>query len=143
MKKLVFPIAIFFGSLAVAVEAMAAPVLQLRLRAPDIVSDEAWNATREMIAANSGCCDEVWFSTGIGVPSLAVHAERAARMVRAAAELRRLGVVPSLQFQATIGHGDAISLTEDCSAKTWTGWTGSTGVEAKACNCPRQKGFLE
>lgn len=121
----------------------AAPVLQLRLRAPDITSDEAWNATREMIAANSGCCDEVWFSTGIGVPPLAVHAERAARMVRAAAELRRLGVVPSLQFQATIGHGDALSLTEDCSAKTWTGWTGSTGVEAKACNCPRQKGFLE
>ena len=142
MKKLVFPIAIFFGSLAVAVVAMAAPVLQLRLRAPDIVSDEAWNATREMIAANPGCCDEVWFSTGIGVPPVSVHADRAARMVRAAAELRRLGIIPSIQFQATIGHGDDLSLTEDCSAKTWTGWTGSTGVEAKACNCPRQSGFL-
>ena len=121
----------------------AAPVMQLRLRAPDITSDEAWNATREMIAANPGCCDEVWFSTGIGVPPVAVHADRAARMPRAAAELRELGIVASLQFQATIGHGDGLSLTEDCSAKTWTGWTGSTGVEAKACNCPRQRGFLD
>ena len=121
----------------------ATPVMQLRLRAPDITSDEAWNATRDMIAANPGCCDEVWFSTGIGVPPVGVHSERASRMVRAAAELRRLGIVPSLQFQATIGHGDKISLTEDCSAKTWRGWTGSTGVEAKACNCPRQSGFLD
>ena len=68
MKKLVFSNAVFFGAIAVAVEAVAAPVLQLRLRAPDITSDEAWNATREMIAANPGCCDEVWLSTGIGVP---------------------------------------------------------------------------
>jgi hypothetical protein len=96
-----------------------------------------------MIAANPGCCDEVWLSTGIGAPPVGVHSERASRMVRAAAELRRLGIVPSLQFQATIGHGDKISLTEDCSAKTWRGWTGSTGVEAKACNCPRQSGFLD
>jgi hypothetical protein len=120
----------------------ASPILQLRLRAPDITSDEAWNATREMIAANPGCCDEVWFSTGIGVPPVATHAERAKRMIRAANELRSLGIVPSLQFQATLGHGDNLSLSEDCSAKTWTGWTGSTGVEAKACNCPRQSGFL-
>lgn len=129
--------------IAVAVEALAAPVLQLRLRAPDIASDAAWNATRAMIAANPGCCDEVWLSTGIGVPPVGVHADRAARMVRAAKELRALGIMPSLQFQATLGHGDGLSLTEDCSAKKWTGWTGSTGVEAKACNCPRQSGFLE
>lgn len=135
----------FFAIVAFLCTAQAAsgsPVLQLRLRAPDIVSDEAWNATREMIAANPGCCDEVWFSTGIGTPPVAVHADRSARMVRAAAELCRLGIVPSLQFQATIGHGDSLSLTEDCSAKTWTGWTGSTGVEAKACNCPRHPEFL-
>ena len=142
MKKSILTIATCLCVLAAQTEA-ASPVLQLRLRAPDITSDEAWNATREMIAANPGCCDEVWFSTGIGVPPVSVHAERAARMVRAAAELRKLGIVPSLQFQATIGHGDGLSLTEDCSAKTWTGWTGSTGVEAKACNCPRQSGFLE
>lgn len=140
MKKVAFFVAVVLCALAV--HADTAPVLQLRLRAPDIISDEAWDATRAMIAANPGCCDEVWFSTGIGVPPVSVHADRAARMVRAAAELRRLGVIPSLQFQATIGHGDGISLTEDCSAKNWTGWTGSTGVEAKACNCPRQRGFL-
>ena len=119
------------------------PVMQLRLRAPDIASDAAWEDTRKMIAENPSCCDEVWFSTGIGVPPLSVHAERAARMVRAANELKVLGIKPSLQFQATLGHGDVLSLTEDCSAKTWTGWTGSTGVEAKACNCPRQAAFIE
>jgi hypothetical protein len=142
MKISVITIVVLLCASLVQTQA-AAPVLQLRLRAPDITSDEAWNATRDMIAANPGCCDEVWFSTGIGVPPLAVHADRAARMARAAAELSKLGIVPSLQFQATIGHGDALSLTEDCSAKIWTGWTGSTGVEAKACNCPRQKEFLE
>jgi len=132
----------FLCAIALSVAANATPVLQLRLRAPDIASDEAWNLTRDMIAANPGCCDEVWFSTGIGVPPVAVHADRAARMVRAAEELRSLGIKPSIQFQATIGHGDKLSLTEDCSAKTWTGWTGSAGVEAKACNCPRHPEFL-
>lgn len=148
MKKFALSIIIIAYAFAVYSEvddiaSDATPVMQLRLRAPDITSDEAWNATRDMIAANPGCCDEVWFSTGIGVPPVGVHSERASRMVRAAAELRQLGIVPSLQFQATIGHGDKISLTEDCSAKTWRGWTGSTGVEAKACNCPRQSGFLD
>ncbi len=119
------------------------PVLQLRLRAPDTASDAEWSRTLKIIADNPGCCDEVWFSTGIGIPPLSVHEERARRVTRAAADLRNLGIVPSLQFQATIGHSDMLSATEDCSAKSWTGWTGTTGVECKVCNCPRQPGFLE
>ena len=118
------------------------PVMQLRLRAPDTASDAAWSRTLKIIADNPGCCDEVWFSTGIGNPPLSVHAERAERIARAAEDLRDLGIAPSLQFQATIGHSDMLSSTEDCSAKSWTGWTGTTGVECKVCNCPRQPGFL-
>lgn len=142
-RKLILILPMLAVLLASLSASAAESVLQLRLRAPDIASDEAWAATCKMIADNPGCCDEVWFSTGVGLPPLAVHADRAERLVRAAADLRALGIVPSLQFQATIGHGDNLSLKENCSAKSWTGWTGSTGTEAVACNCPRQRGFLD
>lgn len=118
------------------------PVLQLRLRAPDTLSATNWVATRQMIFENPGCCDEVWFSTGIGVPPVSEHVRRAEVMRAAAADLRARGIAPALQFQATIGHSDELSATEDCSGKTWGGWTGSTGAEARYCNCPRQPGFL-
>ena len=60
--------------------------LQLRFRSPTTGSDEAWRKTYQMIAENPGCCDEVWFSTGIGVPPLEWHAENAARIARGAEE---------------------------------------------------------
>ena len=117
------------------------PVLQLRLRAPDTLSATNWAATRQMLFENPGCCDEVWFSTGIGVPPVSEHVRRAEIIRAAAPDLRARGIAPALQFQATIGHGDELSATEDCSGKTW-GWTGSTGAEARYCNCPRQPGYL-
>ena len=119
-----------------------APVLQLRLRAPDTLSATNWAATRHMIFENDGCCDEVWFSTGIGMPPMAEHVRRMEVIRAAAADLRARGIAPALQFQATLGHSDDLSDLEDCSGKTWGGWTGSTGVEARHCNCPRQPGFL-
>lgn len=118
------------------------PVLQLRLRAPDTLNATNWATTRQMIFDNPGCCDEVWFSTGIGVPPVSEHVRRAEIMRMAAADLRARGIAPALQFQATIGHGDELSAKENCSGKRWGGWTGSTGVEARYCNCPRQPGFL-
>jgi hypothetical protein len=114
------------------------PLLQLRLRAPDTLSATNWAATRQMLFENPGCCDEVWFSTGIGVPPVSEHVRRAEIIRAAAADLRAWGIAPALQFKATIGHGDELSATEDCSGKTWGGWTGSTGAEARYCNCPRQ-----
>ena len=59
------------------------PVLPLRFRSPTTGSDEAWRKTYQMIAENPGCCDEAWFSTGIGVPPLEWHAENAARSATA------------------------------------------------------------
>lgn len=135
-----------FGTLCAlvvsGVAVAATPRMSLRLRGPHTATEEQWRATYGALAANPGCCDEVWFSTGIGVPPLAWHRAQAARLVKAAGDLRKVGVVPSLQFQATLGHSDAISASEDCSAKDWTGWTGSTGVEDRYCNCPRQPAFL-
>ncbi|MGN0853293.1 MAG: hypothetical protein ACI4Q3_07945 [Kiritimatiellia bacterium] len=130
------------GALACSLVAAPPPVMSLRLRGPHTATREQWEKTRQAIAANPGCCDEVWFSTGIGVPPLDWHREQVARLLRAAGDLRPLGIVPSLQFQATLGHSDALSSCEDCSGKTWTGWTGSTGVEDRFCNCPRQPAFL-
>ena len=120
----------------------AAPTMSLRLRGPHTATEAQWRKTLAAIAANPGCCDEVWFSTGIGVPPVSWHREQAARLAKAAEDLRRLGIVPSLQVQATLGHSDNLSASEDCSAKAWTGWTGSTGVEDRYCNCPRQPAFL-
>ena len=120
-------------------------ILLLRLRGSNTETDERWNEIFNIIKENPGCCDEVWFSTGLGVPPMEWHQEQAQRMVRGSEQLRAIGVIPSLQIQMTIGHGDSFGYGRDSmyAAKTWTGWTGSTGVEDKYCNCPRQTGFLE
>ena len=117
--------------------------LQLRFRSPTTGSDEAWCKTYQMIAENPGCCDEVWFSTGIGVPPLEWHAENAARIARGAEELRRIGIASSIQIQATIGHSDELSASERTDGKTWPGWVGRDGTKCLYCNCPRQPAFLD
>ena len=96
-----------------------------------------------MIAENKNCCDEVWFSTGIGIPPLEWHAENAARIARGAEELHAIGIVSGLQIQATIGHADEVSAMERTDGKTWRGWTGRGGTECLYCNCPRQSAFLD
>lgn len=61
-----------FGTLCVlvvsGVAVAATPRMSLRLRGPHTATEEQWRATYGALAANPGCCDEVWFSTGIGVP---------------------------------------------------------------------------
>ena len=128
------------------------PRMMLRLSASNADSDARWTETRAAIESAPGCCDDVWFSTGTGVPGLDWHRANAAQLVRGAKDLRKAGIGASLQFQATIGHGDSVSFAgrlgsaqgsrKTCPAKRWTGWTGSTGVECVSCNCPRQPGFL-
>ena len=118
-------------------------LFQIRLRAPHTADDAQWAATFRALSDNRGACDEVWFSTGISFPPMAWHREHAARLARYAADLRRVGIQPSLQFQATLGHGDSFSGTpEEMAGRTWSGFTGPSGVECKACNCPRQPAFL-
>ena len=117
-------------------------LMLMRLRAPHTADDAQWAKTFKALAENRGACDEVWFSTGIGIPKMDWHREHVERLMRYADELRAVGIVPSLQFQATLGHGDGITLQEGIDGKTWGGFTGPTGVECKACSCPRQPGFL-
>lgn len=118
-------------------------LFQIRLRAPHTASDAQWAATLRALAANRGACDEVWFSTGISFPPMEWHREHVARLARYAEDLRRAGIAPSLQFQATLGHGDSFGGTpEEMAGRTWRGFTGPTGIECKACNCPRDPAFL-
>ena len=122
---------------------MAPSLFQIRLRAPHTASDAQWAETFRALAGNRGACDEVWFSTGIAFPPMAWHRGHAARLARYAEQCRSAGIAPSLQFQATLGHGDAFGGTpEEMAGRTWRGFTGPTGVECKACNCPRDPAFL-
>ena len=130
--------------LAMAFVAAAADesLMLMRLRGPHTADDAQWAKTFKALAANRAACDEVWFSTGIGFPQMDWHRAHAARLARYAEQLRGAGIVPSLQFQATLGHSDDLTLQEGIAGKTWGGFTGSAGVECKACNCPRQPAFL-
>jgi len=123
---------------------MKTPALfQIRLRAPHTASDAQWAETFHALSENRGACDEVWFSTGIAFPPMDWHRGHAARLARYAEQCRAAGIVPSLQFQATLGHGDSFGGTpEEMAGRTWRGFTGPTGVECKACNCPRDPAFL-
>ena len=119
------------------------PRMMLRLNSRNTFKPEQWTKALKSIAENPGCGDEVWFSTGIAFPKIEWHIEHARRLQAAAEDVRRLGIVPSLQIQATIGHGDHIAAHEDISGKTWGGFMGRGGVEAHTCNCPRQTAFLD
>ena len=114
-------------------------LMMLRLRPTNTDTDEAWSETYKIIKENPGCCDEVWFSTGMGFLPREWHEDKAARIGRAMVQLKEIGIGSSLQFQMTIGHGDKFGVGNEhlYAEKTWRGWTGSQGVEAKYSSCPR------
>ena len=127
---------------AMAASAEEPPLMMIRLRGPHTASDAQWAKTFKALRDNRGACDEVWFSTGIGFPKMEWHESHVKRLVRYADQLRGIGIVPSLQFQATLGHSDSTTAIEGTAGKTWGGFTGRGGTECRYCNCPRQKGFL-
>ena len=125
--------------------AAAQPGVMMRFASVQTRSLAEWKETAKAFAGNPGCCDDIWFSTGESFPSVGWHRGNAARIAAAAADLRALGIGVSLQFEATIGHGDPFPTAEEKKIfeKPWTGWTGPSGVECKYCNCPRQPAFLK
>ena len=146
MKMELCKLALAAGIMAVLSDPLLAadrPLMSMRLRANDTDTKEIWKANFKAISENPGCCDEIWFSTGTGAPSLEWHRARAEVLAEAVKDAKAAGIVPSLQFQATIGHGDSFVTAEMCAMKTWTGWTDWKGVEDRYCNCPRQTAFLQ
>ena len=104
---------------------------------------EIWDRLFPQLLAADGCCDEVWFSTGVGFPFLEEHRRRSCLMAEHAKELRRAGITPSLQIQTTLGHSDSCIEFAGAEGKTWGSYVGVNGEQCRYVNCPRQKGFLE
>lgn len=123
-----------------AIGAEAKPRMMLRFDVGQTSTVEQWQTMKAALAENPGCCDEVWFSTGDAYPALDWHRRHAAIVATAMEDVRKMGIVPSLQVEGTIGHSDFYVPWQ--SVKDWTGWTGSTGVENKYCSCPRDRKFL-
>ncbi|HPA16709.1 MAG TPA: hypothetical protein PLU30_03100 [Verrucomicrobiae bacterium] len=98
---------------------------------------------KESLAAFSryrNACDEVWFCTEPGATPIEKHRESARLMSEAAEEMRKIGVIPSVQIGSTIGHADGFSA--DAPLLTWGTLVDSGGVKTKQCSCPRQQAFL-
>ena len=119
----------------------ARPLMIIRLRIGH-EEPEIWRRTFEQLKQNRACCDEVWFSTGIGIPPLEEHRRLSGLIASHAEELRKIGIIPSLQIQATIGHGDELTESAGAEGKTWGSYVGVHGEQCRYINCPRQEGFL-
>ena len=98
---------------------------------------DKWPEMRAALEKNRAAFDEVWFSTGVSFPPLAWHEEHARQCAVAAADLRTLGIVPSIEIQTIIGHTDAILGTGDCSGQDWGTMVSADGLAAKRLSCPR------
>ena len=98
---------------------------------------DKWPAMRKALEKNAGAFDEIWFSTGVSFPPLSWHEEHARQCAEAAADLRRMGVVPSIEIQTVIGHTDDILETGDCSGQDWGTMVSAEGLAARRLSCPR------
>lgn len=142
MKRLI-AMAMFTAAVSVVQAAETPPLMMIRLQGSHTASDEQWAETFRILRENRPACDDVWLSTGQGCPSLEWVKDHARRLVGYADQLRSVGIEPSLQFQATIGHADHIFIREEgADGKTWSGFTGRGGTESRYCGCPRQPGFI-
>ena len=98
---------------------------------------DKWPEMRAALEKNRQAFDEVWFSTGVSFPSLAWHEEHARQCAKAADDLRKLGIIPSIELQTIIGHTDDIVGSGDCSGQDWGTMVSADGLAAKHVSCPR------
>ena len=98
---------------------------------------DKWPEMRAALEKNRAAFDEVWFSTGVSFPPLAWHEEHARQCAVAADDLRKLGVVPSIEIQTIIGHTDPILDAGDCSGQDWGTMVSADGLAAKRLSCPQ------
>ena len=129
---------------AFAVSGVETPSLfMIRLSAAQhTVDDASWSETFRVLKENRDACDEVWFPTHVGYPKMEWHRDHVRRLSRYAAQLRAIGIVPSVGFQATLGHSDAESSAAGTDGMTWSGFVGRGGTACRFCSCPRQPEFL-
>ena len=106
------------------------PLMMMRLRSGH-EKPEVWNRLFPQLCRTKACCDEVWFSTGVGVPPLEKHRQRSEYMALCARELREAGIIPSLQLQSTLGHSDDITASAGASGKNWSSSMGNRQKSAR------------
>ncbi|MDD4889958.1 MAG: hypothetical protein PHU85_08495 [Phycisphaerae bacterium] len=91
------------------------------------------------LARHRRACDEVWFCTEFGVPTLEAHRRSADAMARAADRVRREGFLAGLQIANSIGH----TLAAPRDGLAWQRMVYADGQVSKECNCPRDPLFHE
>lgn len=93
------------------------------------------------VKAHPGSCDEVWFASDYGFPSIEVHRAHAQALKAVADRLRAAGIGVSLQISNSIGHGQYMSsrdCTGLCAPEVGTRrMVGHDGVTADYCFCWR------
>ena len=118
------------------------PFSAIRLRKPHTDSAQVWKAMFAQFAKYRAGVDEVWFSTGITYPRMSEHRASAGRIAAAADDLRRIGILPSLQIQCTLGHSEAFARFGDNSGLAWQTYVASDGAVSKVQSCPRAPGLV-
>ena len=116
------------------------PFMVIRLSSQHHKDKVLLQQTVDALTRYKSCCDEVWFRTESGLPTLDKQRESARLMAAAAAAVRAIGIEPGLQIGSTIGHSDLIA--SDFSGLAWGTMVGADGVRAKYSSCPRQPEFL-
>jgi len=89
----------------------------------------------ECFRKTQGVCDEVWFCTAWGFPSLDTHREHAEKIEAAGERLRELGISAGLQIANTLGHGASPLFPEE--GADWPLLTGANGETEFPTPCPR------
>lgn len=91
------------------------------------------------LTRNRAACDEVWFATEFGSPTLDEHRASAARMAVAAEGVRAAGFLPGVQVANTLGHADL--LFNSMEGIAWRSMVDANGTMARTCACPRDPAF--
>lgn len=118
------------------------PFLIIRLWPEHHQDETTLNELIEALQSNKLACDEVWFCTEIGFPSLSDHEKSAKLMASAAQKIQKLGILTGLQIANTLGHG-GLSFLMDTAGANWPMMVGHDGQTGEPNPCPRSKVALE
>ena len=117
------------------------PLIIIRLWPHHHTDGEAMAEMLTLLERHRAACDEVWFCTEMGYPTLEAHRRSAERMALAAGKVRALDILPGLQVANTIGHADMPLCP--VAGIAWQPMVGPDGRSAKMSHCPREPAFLE